>query len=220
MPYLRRSASSVRNTVQSSSFLRGSVFTPLSFSAAIGRGGTTWVGLSGSCGWLYKESFSVEKDLGTAGTAGAVAVALKRPLRRLFFLLRGMGEVSSEIVSLASESSGMLTVLVGVFCLLASLVTCWLFLVLSSFCCVSFSREGEDDDLDCCCDCTIHDLRRSLVSERAGEAEGELACLTASLRPRSALRSGRGSTEGSLLLLEKGLNLDARREVLGLNVGI
>lgn len=46
---LRRSASRVLNAVHSSSFLRGSVLTPLSFSADTlrGSGGTTWVGLTG-----------------------------------------------------------------------------------------------------------------------------------------------------------------------------
>ena len=48
MLYLRRSPSSVRNTVQSSSFLRGSVLRPLSLSGDMvcGKGGM-WAGLVG-----------------------------------------------------------------------------------------------------------------------------------------------------------------------------
>src|SRR5947209_3817950 len=105
---LRRSPSSVRNTVQSSSFLRGSVFAPFSFSAEMLRGsGGTLVGLRGVGRCVFKGSFSVEKDFGIAGTGGAFAVALNSPLRRLFFLLRGMRDCRSEVVSLASDSSGM-----------------------------------------------------------------------------------------------------------------
>lgn len=51
--------------------------------------------------------------------------------------------------------------------------------------------------------------------ERAGELlGGDSVCLTASLRPRSAFLSALRSVDGSLLLLEKGRNLDDRRELL------
>jgi hypothetical protein len=215
--YLRRSASSVRNTVQSSSFLRGSVLMPLKFSCETfrGRGGTP-VGLRGVCGCVFKCSFSVEKDLGMAGTGGTLTVALKRPLKRLFFLLKGTGCWSSGAVSLASDVSGMLTVWVGVFRLLASR----LFLEPSSFFPLSFSREGDDESFRCCWSCeTIHDFLRSFDRDRAGELLGDsfclTDCLTASLRPLSALRSDLRSVEGSLLLLEKGRNLEDRRVVVG-----
>jgi hypothetical protein len=67
----------------------------------------------------------------------------------------------------------------------------------------------------------MYDFLRSLVRERAGELLGESACFTISLRPRSALRSGLGSADGSLLLLEKGKYLDDRRELLvGLSCGM
>lgn len=214
LSYLRRSASSVRNTVQSSSFLRGSVLTPLKFSWETLRGsGGTPVGLSGVRGCELSGSFSVEKDLGTAGTGGTLTVALKRPLRRLFFLLRGARGWMEEEVVFASEVSGMLAVLV-VFRLLAS----WIF-VFSSF--LDFSREGDVVDLRGSeSEDTIHDFLRSFDMDRAGETLGESSCLTASLRPRSALRSDLRSALGSLLRLEKERNLDDRRELMESSFGL
>jgi len=213
--YLRRSASSVRNTVQSSSFLRGSVLTPLKLSWETLRGsGGTPVGLSGVRGCVLSGSFSVEKDLGTAGTGGTLTVALKRPLRRLFFLLRGARGWTEVVVVFASAVSGMLAVL-AVFRLLAS----WIFFVFSSF--LDFSREGDVVDLRGSeSEETIHDFLRSLDMDRAGETLGESSCLTASLRPRSALRSDLRSALGSLLLLEKERNLDDRRELMESSLGL
>lgn len=103
-----------------------------------GSGGTRSVGVSGLpvCG--YSGSCSVEKDFGTEGTAGPLAV--KSALRRLFFLLRGIGAGRSSTVSAASSlastcataSSGMLSVLAGVFRFGASAAAAFFF-ALSSF---------------------------------------------------------------------------------------
>ena len=69
------------------------------------------------------------------------------------------------------------------------------------------SLDGDVDSLDCCGPMT-HDFLRRFVKEREGEGEGESACLTASGRPRS----GFGSADGSRLLVEKGRNLEERRD--------
>jgi hypothetical protein len=189
---------------------------PLKFSCETFRGkGGTPVGLRGVCGCVFKCNFSVEKDLGIAGTGGTLTVALNRPLKRLFFLLTGAGCWSSGVASLASDASGMLTGFVGVFRLLASR----LFLELSSFLSLSLSRAGDDESFRCCWSCeTIHDFLRSFDRDRPGELLGDSVCLTdcltASLRPLSVLRSDLRSIEGSLLLLEKGRKRDDRRVVL------
>lgn len=94
------------------------------------------------------------------------------------------------------------------------------FFVLSSFFELSFSRAGEDEDFRDCWSCdTIQDFLRSFDMERTGEPLGGdsvclAASLTASLRPRSAFLSAFRSVDGSRLLLEKGRNLDDRRELL------
>lgn len=225
LAYLRRSPSSVRNTVQSSSFLRGSVFAPLSLSEEILRGsGGMWVGLVGDC--TYNGNFSVEKDLGTGGIAGIFEMgtgagsveALKRPLSLFDFLVstRFLGVVGLSVESLALDFSGMLSAAVKDLRLVASTLNEF-FLGSSTFTglVVSFGVSFVGDDgLDC--DDTQLFLR-SFVSDRTGELElEESACFTLSLR----LRSGFGSAEGSRLLLEKGRNLDDRRERLGRNCGI
>jgi hypothetical protein len=62
---------------------------PLKFSWETLRGsGGTLLALKGDCTCELKGNLSVENDLGIAGTGGASEVALKRLLRRLFFLLR------------------------------------------------------------------------------------------------------------------------------------
>jgi hypothetical protein len=77
-----------------------------------------------------------------------------------------------------------------------------------------------DEEFRGCCD-TTHDFLRRLVRDREGEPTGESDCFTASVRPRSAFLSILRSADGSLLLLEKGRNLEERREtLLGLSWGI
>lgn len=185
------------------------------------------MGLRGLSECGYRGSCSVEKDFGTEGTAGPFVV--KSALRRLFFLLRGMGSTVSCTSSLASSftaaSSRMLSVLAGVFRFGASDVAAFFFA--SSFWAAFFSFllsfVGEVVVVvvvvGCCC-CWTYDFLLSFVRDLDGELFGDSVSLTASLR----LRSGLGSTEGSLLLLEKGRNLDDRRVVLaglsGLNCGI
>jgi hypothetical protein len=61
-----------------------------------------------------------------------------------------------------------------------------------------------------------HDFLLNFDSERAGDSLGELDCLRTSIRPVL----GCGSCDGSRLLLEKGRNLDVRREMLGFIWGI
>jgi hypothetical protein len=107
-------------------------------------------------------------------------------------------------------------------------VVAWPFFSLSSFFRAFCSLTGDDvddRDCDCCCCCcceeTTHDFLRSFVRDRAGELPGDSACFTASVRPRSALRSGVGSADGSLLLLEKGRKREDRRVLgAGLSCGI
>ena len=105
------------------------------------------------------------------------------------------------------DSSGMLAVTVSPFRLLAS--TLIEFLRDSpSFTGSTVSLLGEDD-----LDPTKLFLRRR-VNERTGEMALEFSeRFRLLLRVRSDLRS----LDGSRLLLEKGRNLDERRELLGLN---
>ena len=138
-------------------------------------------------------------------------MALKRPLRRLFFLLREVGcWMASSTVSLASDSSGMVAVVVNVFRLFDSPVFSL---------CLFFLSLGGDDDSRCCCADTTHDFLRSLVRDRTGEPPGDSRCFTVSVRPRSVFRScfgsGLGSTDESLLLLVKERNREERRVSVG-----
>lgn len=144
-----------------------------------------------------------------------MGVEPKMPLSRLFFLSAGAGCCGSEMALFAPGVSGMLTVFAAVFRLSASKD----FFATSSFFELGLSRAGEEEDFRDCWSCeTIHDFLRSLDMERAGELLGGdsvclAASLTASLRPRSAFLSAFRSVEGSRLLLEKGRNLDDRREL-------
>ena len=135
---------------------------------------------------------------------------MKKPLSLLFFLVRRrlLWVVGLSVVSLDDlDSSGMLAVTVSPFRLVAS--------TLSeaardspSFTGSAVSLLGEDD-----LDPTKLFLRRR-VSERTGEmALGFSERFRLLLRVRPDLRS----LEGSRLLLEKGRNLDDRRELLGLS---
>ena len=62
----------------------------------------------------------------------------------------------------------------------------------------------------------IHDFLLSLDNERAGESEGDASSFLVDSR---RLLAGFRSSEGSRLLDEKGRNLEARRELEGLNSG-
>ena len=126
---------------------------------------------------------------------------MKRPLSRFDFLERrflGLGGLSEpSVASLASDFSGMLVTLADAF-FFASLV--------------------GDDDRD---DDEIHDFLLKFESDLTGVMGlGESACLIFSFPASVRVRSGLGSLEGSRLLLEKGKNLDDRRELLCLNCGI
>lgn len=170
---------------------------------------------------MYEGSFSVENDLGIGGTAGAfgadsdggsVLEAPKMPLRRLDFLVRTrvLCVAWLSVVSLALDLSGMLSAAEIDLRLLASIFKEFL-RDSSPFVGLAVSLVGEDD-LDCD---DIQLFLRNLVRDRAGETEaGESDCLMFSLRLDF------GSSEGSRLLLEKGLNFDDRRETLGLSCGI
>lgn len=180
-----------------------------------------WVGLVGDR--TYEGSLSVEKDFGSEGTGGSFAVAgtvtgsvdeeVKRPLSRLFFLVRT--RVLCVVgLSLASwvdlDSSGMLAVTANPFRLLASRLNEFL-RDSGSFLGLLTSLLGEED-LD-----ETKLFRRSRVNDLTGDMAFEFSDrFRLSLRLRSDLRS----LDGSRLLLEKDANMDERRELLGLSCGI
>jgi hypothetical protein len=178
------------------------------------------VGVRGLSDCGYRGSCSVENDFGTEGTAGALAV--RSALRRLFFLVGGIGAGFSSTVSAASSlassfastSSGMLSVVAGI--LFNTSASAAFFFALSSFWAAFFSFllsfVGEFVAEAWCC-AAAQDFLRSFVRDLTGGLPAGSVSFTASLR----LRSGLGSTEGSLLLV-KGRNLEERRAVTaGLN---
>lgn len=164
------------------------------------------------------------KDAGTWGTEGASAAAgcsstfveLNKPLRRLvlFVSTRFFCRVGLSMGSLALGWSGMFEALASVLCLFASKFNDLLddSALPFSFCEPAISLVGEGGPE---CDDTQLFLR-SLDNDRTGEMEvDDSSRLMLLLR----LRPGCGSLEGSRFLLEKGKNLDDRRELLCLSCG-
>lgn len=191
----------------------------------LGSGGCDGVG--GCC--AYEGSLSVEKDVGICtendfgicGTAGILETDRCWLFDELNMLLSGRllfldstrafngSEASFGVTSLAF--SGMLSApLLRLFTSMGnvlffdSCVRLWF----------SFNFVG-DPDLDCEDD--IHDFLLNLDSDREGDSEWGGP---ASVRESWRLRRGFGSSDGSLLLLEKERNLDVRRELDGRNCGI